>query len=124
MAAQGIGRNERIGWASPPIWSGGETGSIALSLHITAAPSNIRDDGFHERRPDCDYIFLVRIDDGKWKSPQQESADVVASKRPTFWRFSDCLCGAIEFLDEVQGNFRFSFFIPSEGILTSAAAPS
>src|SRR6266542_1537590 len=35
-------------------------------------------------------------------------------KRPTFWRFSDYLCSAIEFLDKVQGNFRISFFIPSE----------
>ena len=60
--------------------------------------------------PDCDYLFLVRIDDNKWKSPQQESAGLVASKRAAFWR-----CRAIEFLDEVQGNFRISVFIPNEG---------
>jgi len=30
--------------------------------------------------PDCDYLFLLRIDDGKWKLPQQESAGFVASK--------------------------------------------
>src|SRR5271165_6642484 len=59
--------------------------------------------------PDRDDGCLLRIDDGKRKSPKQESACVVLAYRPALRGLTNCVGGSMQFFDEIQGRFAAAF---------------
>lgn len=59
--------------------------------------------------PDGDFGRLFGINDGKRKPPEQKSPGVVLAYRPALRRFTDCVGGTAQFLDEVQGGLRLRF---------------
>lgn len=67
--------------------------------------------------PDCDRGGLRRIDNGERKSPKEESPGVVLAYRPALRGCRDCVGGAAQFLDEIQGGLTAALPIPGNRTL-------